>query len=173
MYSDGGGCPDSTTQTVVVNASPLVTFSGLDSLYCEDGSASSLTGFPVGGTFSGPGVSGNSFDPVVAGAGTHSVMYTYADINGCSDSTTQIAVVVGLPVISFTGLNASYCVVAGPATLTGSPGGGSFSGTGIFGNSFFPTIAGIGSHTITYTYTDGNTVRIARISLFRLPHFLL
>ena len=156
VYADGGGCSDSTTQTVVVNSSPLVTFSGLDSLYCADGDPSALTGFPVGGTFSGPGVSGSAFDPVVAGVGTHTVQYAFIDLNGCSDSTTLIAVVVALPTVSFSGLNASYCVVAPSTLLTGSPLGGSFSGTGISGSSFFPSVAGTGSHTITYTYTDGD-----------------
>ncbi len=156
VYSDGGGCMDSTTQTVVVNASPLVTFSGLNSLYCADASASTLTGFPVGGTFSGPGVGGSIFDPVVAGVGSHTVQYAFVDLNGCSDSTTQIAVVVALPTVSFSGLNASYCIDASSSVLTGSPLGGSFSGTGISGSSFFPSVAGTGSHTITYTYTDGN-----------------
>ena len=38
-----------------------------------------LTGFPSGGSFSGPGVSGNEFDPAIAGPGTHKVKYTFSD----------------------------------------------------------------------------------------------
>ncbi|MRS04768.1 hypothetical protein EG832_16360, partial [bacterium] len=42
-----------------------------------------LTGYPSGGTFSGPGVAGNLFDPGVAGAGTHTIIYTHF-LDGCN-----------------------------------------------------------------------------------------
>ncbi|MFN0031736.1 MAG: T9SS type A sorting domain-containing protein [Flavobacteriales bacterium] len=38
----------------------------------------------------------------------------------------------------------------------GSPAGGSYSGSGVFDNLFFPSFAGPGLHTITYTVNDGN-----------------
>jgi len=43
-----------------------------------------------------------------------------------------------------------------PLSLSGSPAGGTFSGTGVVFNAFNPSIAGAGIHTITYTYDDGN-----------------
>jgi len=43
-----------------------------------------------------------------------------------------------------------------PITLTGSPAGGTFSGPGMVFSAFNPSIAGPGTHTISYTYTDGN-----------------
>jgi hypothetical protein len=64
--------------------------------------------------------------------------------------------VVPLPVVSITGLNSSYCVNAPAVVLTGLPGGGTFSGTGIANGQFNPSSAGIGTFTITYTYSDGN-----------------
>ena len=54
------------------------------------------------------------------------------------------------PTISISGLNNSYCVTDMPSTLTGSPTPGVFSGPGISGNAFDPSIAGVGTHTITY-----------------------
>ena len=41
--------------------------------------------------------------------------------------------------------------------LTGSPAGGIFTGPGISGNIFTPSVAGSGTHIITYTYTDPST----------------
>ncbi|MFM7724892.1 MAG: T9SS type A sorting domain-containing protein, partial [Bacteroidota bacterium] len=38
----------------------------------------------------------------------------------------------------------------------GTPAGGVYSGTGIIGTSFHPTLSGPGSFTITYTITDAN-----------------
>jgi len=49
-------------------------------------------GLLVGGVYSGPGITddGNgttySFDPAVAGVGTHPISYTYTDGTGCTDS---------------------------------------------------------------------------------------
>ncbi|MGA1978710.1 MAG: DUF2341 domain-containing protein, partial [Bacteroidales bacterium] len=36
----------------------------------------------------------------------------------------------------------------------GSPSGGTYSGTGVTGNNFNASVAGVGTHAITYTYTD-------------------
>ena len=38
----------------------------------------------------------------------------------------------------------------------GSPSGGTYSGTGVSGGNFDPSVAGVGTHTITYSYTNGN-----------------
>jgi len=43
-----------------------------------------------------------------------------------------------------------------PITLTGSPSGGTFSGSGVIFSAFNPSVAGPGIHTITYNYDDGN-----------------
>lgn len=43
-------------------------------------------GSPAGGTWQGPGVSGNMMDPATAGIGTHTVEYLYTDTNHCSGS---------------------------------------------------------------------------------------
>jgi trimeric autotransporter adhesin len=49
------------------------------------------------------------------------------------------------------------CLVAPPFVLSGAtPSGGVYSGVGVIGGSFDPSVAGIGSHTITYDYVDMN-----------------
>ncbi|RME03380.1 MAG: hypothetical protein D6816_10505, partial [Bacteroidetes bacterium] len=55
--------------------------------------------------------------------------------------------------------NQEACVDAAVVDLTmlgATPPGGTFSGTGVAANSFDPAAAGVGVHTITYSYTDGN-----------------
>ena len=159
QYTNGNGCSNSYSQTVIVNPLPIVSFSGFNvpHEYCVDAASVTLAGLPVGGTFSGPGISGLQFNPATAGAGTHSVTYTYTDGNGCVNSETQNVTVHPLPVVSFTGLDTEYCIDEATATLVPSPAGGTFSGTGISGNTFSPATAGVGTFTITYTYTDANT----------------
>jgi hypothetical protein len=62
-----------------------------------------------------------------------------------------------LPVVSIGSLNAQYPADAAPVTLTGTPAGGTFSGTGVAQGEFNPATAGVGGpYTITYTYTDNN-----------------
>ena len=51
---------------------------------------------------------------------------------------------------SISGLEPTYCISDPSSTLTGSPGGGTFSGPGISGSTFSPSAAGVGVHTITY-----------------------
>lgn len=156
-YTDVNGCTDSETQSVDVNGLPNVSFTGLSSPYCvDDAVAHTLTGVPTGGTYTGPGISTNQFTASVANIGNHTITYSYTDAFGCSSSQPQPVTVNALPVVSFTGLSAAYCSDASNAQLVGTPTGGTFSGTGITGNTFSPVAAGVGQHTIVYTYTNGN-----------------
>jgi|GEM_PF-4012026 len=51
------------------------------------------------------------------------------------------------------------CTTAPAFTLTnGQPTGGVYSGPGVTGGLFDPAVAGNGTHTITYTYTDANSI---------------
>ncbi len=99
------GCSNATDVTVAVSVLPTVSFSGLASSYCTTSSQVTLSGSPVGGSFSGPGITGNIFDPAAAGTGTHSITYSYTDGNGCSNSTTQQVTVNAVCAPVFTTLN--------------------------------------------------------------------
>jgi hypothetical protein len=156
-YTDGNGCTSFETQSAIVNDIPALTLSGTAPSYCvDDNTPVTLTGTPAGGTFSGPGVTGGSWTASDAGVGTHTITYTYTDGNNCTNSTTISVVVNDLPVVTFTGLAAAYCEDAPADALTGVPASGLFSGTGINVNDFEPATAGLGTHDITYTYTDVN-----------------
>lgn len=155
-YTDGNSCTNSTTQQVTVNPLPVVSFIGLNAAYCVDGPIVTLTGTPASGTFSGPGVSGNSFNPAIAGAGTHTIIYSYTDGNSCTNSESQTVTVNPLPVLTIDNVGAGYCIDVPAFTLFATPAGGTFSGTGVVAGMFDPSVAGAGTHTITYAYTDGN-----------------
>lgn len=152
--SGPGYCTNSYSEVVTVNALPVVSFSGLNADYCITDGTVTLTGSPAGGTFTGNAISGNNFSPANAGIGTHMITYTYTSVSGCTNTYSQATTVHALPVVSFTGLAAQYCVNHGSILLTGIPAGGTFSGPGIIGNIFNTTTAGTGIHTITYTYAD-------------------
>jgi hypothetical protein len=112
--TDSSGCNSIDSVTIVVNALPQVVGVSTTSTYCLEDANGSLAGTPTPGTWSGPGVTGNSFNPATAGAGTHSVVYTYTDNNGCSNSDT-----LTMTVDLCTGLteetNSSFTVFPNPA----------------------------------------------------------
>lgn len=89
------GCDSVITTVVTVNPLPAVSVSAFSmSTVCLDDAVVSLpSASPAGGTFSGNGVSGGNFDPMMAGAGTHDVIYMYADSNGCAAQDTAVITV--------------------------------------------------------------------------------
>jgi hypothetical protein len=92
--TDANGCSNTSTVSVGVNTLPTVTVALPMDTFCNiDGPAALSGGSPAGGNFSGPGVSGNNFDPSSVGTGSYNITYTYVDGNGCSDSASQIVIV--------------------------------------------------------------------------------
>ncbi len=75
--------------TAVINPLPNVGISVASTTVCHSGVLVNMTGTPSGGTFSGTGVTGNTFDPSV-GIGTFTVTYNYTDGNSCSNSTNIV-----------------------------------------------------------------------------------
>jgi hypothetical protein len=150
-YTDIYGCAYSSSNQITVNSAPTVSL-GVFSDLCSNAGTLALTGgSPVGGTYSGTGVTGNSFDPTV---GSQSVTYSYTDVNSCSNSAVSTIVVNTAPSVSHAAV-ADICENAGAVTLTGGlPVGGTYSGTGISGADFDPTV---GTQSITYSYSDVNS----------------
>jgi hypothetical protein len=105
-------------------------------------------------------LSGNtSFMPTVSGT-------YYAEarviISGCTSSIRTVVTLTENPLPSVTlGALPAACVDGVAFNLSqGSPTGGTYSGSGITNGTtglFDPSVAGVGTHTITYTYTDGTT----------------
>lgn len=87
---------------------------------------------------------------------TTTYVVTVSDGTNSEDDTVVVDVLPS-PNLSISGLDSTYCVNATPATLSGNPAGGAFSGPGITGNTFDPSVAGIGTHTITYHYYNIST----------------
>jgi uncharacterized repeat protein (TIGR01451 family)/gliding motility-associated-like protein len=91
----------------------------------------------------------------VSESGTFTV--TVTDANGCSATSDEVTVTVHeLPEIILPDFG-PVCEDADAFDLIGeTPTGGTYSGTGFQGGQFVPSVAGHGTHTITYTYTDEN-----------------
>lgn len=118
--TDSNTCSASDTAEVTINPLPNVIAGGVPPAVCVDDVNITLTGSPAGGTWSGPGVTGNIFDPSAAGSGTHDLIYNYTDSNGCSGAdTVSITVNLCLGINSSSTLN---MVTIYPNPLTAESG---------------------------------------------------
>jgi gliding motility-associated-like protein len=109
-------------------------------------------GSPAGGTFSGPGVSGGTFTPALAGGGLHQIIYTAYSVNNCPGTCEFY-----IDVQELTPLICPYDVTLCGFELVlplegGFPEGGEYTGPGVTFAGFDPEVAGYGIHEITYTY---------------------
>ncbi len=79
---------------------------------------------------------------------------TLSNSYGC-DSLIFLVLAVDAPNVSWSGGSDTVNAATGSVVLNGGqPAGGSYSGTGVSNNIFYPANAGMGAVTITYTYTD-------------------
>lgn len=72
-----------------------------------------------------------------------------------SDNGANIAI-NAVPNVALSSFS-NVCNTAPAFSLSGgTPAGGTYSGTGVSGGMFDPAVAGVGTHIITYTFTDAN-----------------
>lgn len=85
------GCVSFDTLTIIVNPLPQVSLVLNYDTVCYGGGVVFLGGeSPTGGVFTGTGLTGNLYDPVVAGVGTHAISYTVMDANNCISSVSDV-----------------------------------------------------------------------------------
>lgn len=83
---------------------------------------------------------------------------TGVTVSPCSGNVSHSLSITFLPLpeVTFDEVP-DLCLNSPPYELTeGSPAGGVYLGTGVTNGWFYPEVAGVGIHEISYTYTDGN-----------------
>ncbi len=157
-FVTSGSCPNSSIQTLTINAAPNVVISGTLS-YCA-GSNTTLTA--TAGLSSYLWSSGETTQSITATAGSYTV--TGTDSNGCSTTSSSVTVTeTPLDNAAFSYSASSYEPTdADPTpTITGLTGG-TFSGTtGLVINSTTGEIdlsaSTVASHTVTYNTTSSGS----------------
>ncbi|MFM7565989.1 MAG: S8 family serine peptidase [Flavobacteriales bacterium] len=89
----------------------------------------------------------------------NSSMYyvTGTGANGCENTDSVMITLFDVDPVTYHETTTSVLEGSSPFNVTaGQPAGGTYSGTGIIGSSFHPTLSGPGSFTVTYTVVDGN-----------------
>jgi hypothetical protein len=157
--SDGASNASEEITVTVAPEPPILTTGADPSELCDDAAFPvSLIGNPIGGTFSGTGVVNASFDPFDLSAGEYEITYNYTTAEGCvAEPVSFIFTINALPEVSISGVNQTYCEATEIAVMPIlTPAGGELSGPGVSNNIFTPSVAGIGSHTLSYNYADDN-----------------
>lgn len=148
-----------TSDQVVVSVVPATILNVMPAFSrCADAAPVALVGNPVGGTWSGNGVTGPpwQFDPGAVAAATHTLTYTFNNANGCVSTATVSATVNPLPVVN-AGPDVVLCDQPIPYQLGGVPANGTWAGTTVNvtpGGLITPN--GVTTDVLTYTFTNAN-----------------
>ncbi|MFD2245773.1 T9SS type A sorting domain-containing protein [Pontibacter ruber] len=160
------GCDITSAPTAVtVNELPVVSIvSDLKASYCKSEAAVTLAGSPASGTFRilrGTTVvvtNATELNPGTLAAGTYIVEYSYTDGNTCTNKVSKQVTINALPVVNIVQPSlTSYCLNHEAITLAGNYNSGNFTINGQAATVFNPSTLGVGTHTVTYSYTDGNS----------------
>ncbi|MGI4870361.1 MAG: gliding motility-associated C-terminal domain-containing protein [Janthinobacterium lividum] len=164
-------CP--VAGSLQVLAVPTVTFDPIAPIsFClaAPPHGTALMASPAGGTFSGPGVVANRFDPSAVGPGHYVLSYTwnYPNVN-CPIVATQTVDVLLLPpphVAADTVLCTGSRV---PFQLKATPAGGTWAGPGVTATGLFTPSATPGTATLAYTLPAGCGTATYRITVPAQP----
>ncbi len=148
------GCT-ATASTVVTVFPPPVTAIVPPGVFCINEPVQQLTGVPAGGVWSGAANAQGQVNPATLGAGSHTVIYTFTDGNGCAATDTETVVISALPnvVINPAG---PFCAGDPVQTMSASPVNGIWGGVANPSGQINPSALGVGMHLVTYQYIDGN-----------------
>jgi gliding motility-associated-like protein len=170
----GAGCSQTVTAVIPIEQFVPATISGTINPIClPSGTINLSTALPTStlgaGVWSGPGITGTTFDPNVAGIGTHTLTYNTNSVptTALCPATGTIEVQlnsVAQPTIPVMG---PYCTNAGSFSLSPIPTGGTWTGTGISSTGIVtPSLAMVGNNTYTYSIgslgcSNSNTTTIS------------
>ena len=156
-YTITGMCGDTDQIDIDVADSYDATITA-SAVLCTTDSPVTLVAVDGGGTWSGTGVTNAStgeFDPLIAGAGTHTITYVIA--GSCGDTDTEDIIVETTPDASVNPAG-PFCRTDVAYQLVSATGGGTWTAdcgacvdavTGMFD----PAVAGAGTWVITYSIT--------------------
>ncbi len=164
VYTDAAGNTAAQTQTVIIDDVTAPLIAGCPSnitLTANNAGCTGITSWTsptaTDNCAGSPTVTASHTQAFAFPVGTTTVTYTFDDGNGNTSACTFDVTVTNDAAATLTIANDTVCIADGAFTITGeSPAGGTFSGPGVSAGTFDPATAGVGTHAITYMYTDAN-----------------
>lgn len=148
------GCSGSDSAMITVLPLPDAGFN-IQSPICASAAPITLTANTPGGSFSGPGIVANTFNPSI-GPGTHSISYNVTSANGCQNTSVQTVVVEALPFAQFStstigNLSYSFDASGSNGTVFSWDFGDGSNGSGVITTH---TYAAAGSYPVILTVSN-------------------
>lgn len=146
------GCSSSATTNISITTSPTVS---INSATICSGNAATLT---ASGASSYTWNTGPTTGVLVVSPTVTTVYTVIATAAGCPNSfsaTTQVNV-LSVPSASISAAANTVCPSSNSLALTGSPAGGTYTGTGVSGGNFNASSAGTGTFVVGYVITGTN-----------------
>lgn len=154
----GNGAEGDVAIDDIAFGEPLDINLGPDTAICQGTSTTLDAGSFPGSSYKWYTTSSTSLISVSQSIQVDSAATYYVVVKGAgafSGTDTTTIHVDPLPPVSLSSQNGpSYCLNSPPDTLSGTPSGGIYSGNGVFANTFNPSVAGTGTHTIYYQFTS-------------------
>ena len=150
--TDANGCQNTATVALTIFATPTVTATSSPAVVC----LGNQTNITASGAQTYIWMPGSLTGTTISVSPVTSTTYTVTGIssNGCTDSyPINIAVVSPANLIVYSS-ETTVCANDAVVYLYGIPAGGIWSGLGVSGTTFTPSVAGAGSHVCTYTFID-------------------
>ena len=88
------GCKSLISQTVTVNSLPEILWNELSQITFKNTKPIQLIAKPIGGSFSGEGVKGTTFDPTLTTLGNKKITYTFTSPQGCTSVMSKNTLIV-------------------------------------------------------------------------------
>ena len=144
------GCVKTATASIIVGSAPAITVNSTSICVGSSASltASGVTSYTWNTGANTPGITVNP---------TSTTVYTVSgNLVGCASSAVKTTTVTvnALPTVTLSSITGPLCVNSSTQSLSGSPAGGVYLGTGVSGSVFNPSASGSGTFTITYSYTN-------------------
>ena len=151
----------SVTPTAVITASDTIACAGQTITFTASVTGQGSTPayqWKVNGTNAGPDSTTFTTNTL---SGGNTVTINLTSSLGCASpqNVTSGAVHVtvnALPTVTISPVSDTVCNNHAAITLSGTPAGGLFTGTGVSAGLFYPDSASAGAEAIIYTYTDSN-----------------
>lgn len=165
------GCTKDIAVPATFSLRPRLSYSSLPAVCGSIASSISVAtatvtnGVPGTGVYSGPGTTAaGGFNPSLAGAGTHTITYTFTTNGGCTESISSSITVYPKPVAAFT-VNSDICLNQS-ATFTDQstiPAGTITSWRWNFGDGNWVTHAN--SNSFSHTWSSYNTYSVKLVAV--------
>ncbi len=143
------GC--TTTDSIMVNVPTTPSFTLADTSFCG-------TQFTINGPAGSYDYDWSTLDSTqsitVTASGTYTLTVTDTT-SGCNSSDVSTVNINANPTVALTASDNVVCEDDANVILTGSPNGGTYTGTSVTGNQFDPSV-GVGTYMMTYNFTDVN-----------------